>query len=288
MIVYFNGQFSELDDVRVSPFDRGFLYADGIYEVIRTYYGRLFRYADHLERFKASLEAIKINYAETDLLESNIYKLFELNKFENPNISVYIQVTRGVSYPRRHYFPTGNVSPTVFISASTIENDKHVITNGIKAILEEDTRWTRCNIKSISLLPAILANQHAVEEGAGEAIMIRDGYLMEGSHTNFWGVKNGELWTAPLSNLILPGVTRTVIIEVCRKAGIPVIEQAIDKNSLDDFDEFFVTGTTTEVKPVTQIGNKIIGRGKPGELPVKFMKLILNMLKAKPGFKNFT
>jgi D-alanine transaminase len=260
------------------------LYADGVYEVIRTYYGKLFRYADHLERFKASLDAIKINYAETDLLEKNIYKLFELNKYTNPNICVYIQITRGVSFPRKHSFPSADVKPTVFISASPIENDEHVINKGIKAILEEDTRWTRCNIKSVSLLPAVLANQHAVEEGAEEAIMIRDSKLMEGSHTNFWGVKNGEVWTAPLSNLILPGITRTVILEICNNIGLKVIEQAIDKNDIDKFDEFFISGTTTEVKPVTKIEDNFIGNGRPGEITCKIYDAYLKYVESKSWF----
>jgi D-alanine transaminase len=269
MIVYFNGNFLELEEVKISPFDRGFLYADGIYEVMRTYSGKLFRYNDHLERLKNSLDSIKIIYEGIDSLETNIYKLFRLNYYTNPNLSVYMQVTRGVSFPRKHSFPDGKVSPTVFVSVTSIDNDTKIIHKGIKAILEEDLRWSRCNIKSISLLPAVLANQHAVEEGAGEAILIRDEHLMEGSHTNFWGIKNGEVWTAPLSNLILPGVTRTVILELCKKEGIKVIEQAIHKHDIKNFDEFFVSGTTTEIKPVIQIDEYIVGNGKPGEVTSK-------------------
>jgi len=281
MIVYFNGQFSELDDVKVSPFDRGFLYADGVYEVIRTYYGKLFRYAEHLERFRNSLSEIKINFAGTEELEKNIYKLFELNKYSNPNISIYIQVTRGVSFPRKHSFPTVEVKPTVFIYALPIENDTHNIDEGIKAILDEDVRWSRCNIKSISLLPAVLANQHAVEEGAEEAILIRDEHLMEGSHTNFWGIRNGEVWTAPLSNLILPGVTRTVILEVCNSLGLNVIEQAINKNDIKNFNEFFISGTTTEIKPVIQINELKIGNGKPGKITNKIYNGYLEYVQGK-------
>jgi D-alanine transaminase len=284
MIVYFNGQFKELEKVKISPFDRGFLYADGIYEVIRTYYGKLFRYADHLERFKNSLSAIKINFTGIDNLESNIYKLFELNKYSNPNLSVYIQVTRGVSFPRKHSFPASEVTPTIFITASPIKNDTHIIEKGIKAILEEDMRWSRCNIKSISLLPAVLANQRAVEEGAEEAILVRDDHLMEGSHTNFWGIKKGEVWTAPLSNLILPGVTRTVIMEICKNSGIRVIEEAIKKDRIKEFDEFFITGTTTEIKPVTQINDYIIGNGKVGAITAGIYKGYLQYVEAKSWF----
>jgi D-alanine transaminase len=284
MIVYFNGQFLELEDVKISPFDRGFLYADGIYEVIRTYYGRMFRYEDHLDRLRKSLEAIKINYNGTDSLESDIYKLFELNHYSNPNLSIYIQVTRGVSFPRKHTFPGKDVNPTVFISVSPIEKDTKVLNKGIKAILEEDLRWSRCNIKSISLLPAVLANQHAVEEEAEEAILVRDEYLMEGSHTNFWGVRNGEVWTAPLSNLILPGVTRAVILEICKSTGVKLIEQAIHKNDITSFDEFFISGTTTEIKPVTRINDDIIGNGKPGEITRKIFDAYIEYVESKSWF----
>ncbi|MGD1006628.1 MAG: aminotransferase class IV [Ignavibacteriaceae bacterium] len=284
MIVYFNGKFLELDDVKISPFDRGFLYADGVYEVIRTYYGKLFRYADHLERFRNSLKAIKINFAETDVLEDNIYKLFKVNKYSNPNLSIYIQVTRGVSFPRKHSFPPDEVRATIFISVSPIENDALMIDKGIKVILEEDIRWSRCNIKSISLLPAVLANQHAVEEGAEEAILIKDEYLMEGSHTNFWGIKNGEAWTAPLSNFILPGVTRTVILEICNSIGIKVSEQAIHKSDIKNFDEFFISGTTTEIKSVTQINGRIIGNGKTGEITGKIYNAYLKYVEGKSWF----
>ncbi len=264
MIVFFNDKFLELEEVKISPFDRGFQYADGVYEVIRTYFGKLFRFQDHLERLKNSLDALKINYPKMDILESTIYEIIKKNNFIGDNFSVYIQITRGVSYPRKHSFPKDNTNPTTFISVTPIE--KISKQKGIKIIFENDFRWQRCDIKSISLLASVLANQHAVEEGAGEAIWIRDGYLLEGSHTNFWAVKNGEVWTAPLSNLILPGVSRKVIIEVCNNSGIKVHEEPIKQNEINLYDEFFVSGTTSEIIPVTQINDDIIGDGKPGEI----------------------
>jgi len=264
MIVYFNGQYLKLEEVKISPFDRGFQYADGVYEVIRTYFGKLFRYADHLERLKDSLRETRINYTRTGELEECIYKLFELNKFTSPNISVYIQITRGEYFPRKHSFPPGEVNPTVFISTFPIEDEIAAFEKGIKVILEKDIRWSKCNIKSISLLPNVLSNQRAVEEGAEEAIWLRDGKLLEGSHTNFWGIKNNEVWTAPLSNFILPGVSRKVIFEICSNMGINVLEQAISENEINQFNEFFITGTTTEIKPVGFIGNVQIGDGLPG------------------------
>lgn len=268
MIVFFNGQFLELEEVKISPYDRGFQYADGVYEVIRTYYGKLFRYQDHLERLKKSLESIKINYSEIDKLDSIIYKIIEKNNYTYDDFSIYIQITRGESYPRKHSFPSEKINPTVFISVTPLDDASNDNT-GIKIIFENDFRWQKCDIKSISLLANVLANQHAVEEGAGEAIWNRDGYLLEGSHTNFWAIKNEEVWTAPLSNLILPGVSRKVIIEVCRNSGITVHEQAVRQNEINSFDEFFVSGTTSEIKPVVQINDWIVGDGKPGEITNK-------------------
>ncbi|MCL5028899.1 MAG: D-amino-acid transaminase [Bacteroidetes bacterium] len=268
MIVFFNGQFLELEEVKISPYDRGFQYADGVYEVIRTYYGKLFRYQDHLERLKKSLEAIKIDYSEIDKLDSIIYKIIEKNNYTYDDFSIYIQITRGESYPRKHSFPSEKINPTVFISVTPLDDASNDNT-GIKIIFENDFRWQKCDIKSISLLASVLANQHAVEEDAGEAIWNRDGYLLEGSHTNFWAIKNEEVWTAPLSNLILPGVSRKVIIEVCRNSGIKVSEQAVRENEINSFDEFFVSGTTSEIKPVVQINDWIVGDGKPGKITNK-------------------
>ncbi len=281
MIVYFNGQFLELEEVKISPYDRGFQYADGVYEVIRTYFGKLFRYKDHLERLKESLASIKIRYNEADKLESIIYKIIEINNYAGADLSVYIQITRGASYPRKHSFPPETVEPTIFVSVTPIEEKSNDSGKGIKIIFENDFRWLRCDIKSISLLASVLANQHAVEEGAGEAIWIKDGLLLEGSHTNFWGIKDNEVWTAPLSNIILPGVSRKVIIEVCHYSGIPVVEQAIRENEIKFYDEFFVSGTTTEIKPVIQINDLILGDGKPGKLTQKIQSAFSEYVKSR-------
>ncbi len=283
MIVFFNGNYLELDEVKISPFDRGFQYADGIYEVIRTYFGKLFRFEDHLERLKNSLDAIKINYPNLDLLESIIYEIIKKNNFGGDNFSIYIQITRGNSYPRKHSFPKDHVVPTTFISITPIDeapNDK-----GIKIIFENDFRWQRCDIKSISLLASVLANQHAVEEGAGEAIWIRDGYLLEGSHTNFWAIKNGEVWTAPLSNLILPGVSRKVIIEVCNNSGIKVHEEPVKEKEINSFEEFFVSGTTSEIIPVIQIYDRVIGGGQLGKMTRKIQAEFNNYVQSKVWIK---
>ena len=283
MIVYFNDQFLKLEDVKISPFDRGFQYADGVYEVIRTYYGKLFRYQDHLERLKHSLDAIKITYSEVDNLDWIIYEIIKKNNYAEENFSIYIQITRGASYPRKHSFPKEKVIPTIFISVTPIDISSN--NKGIKIIFENDFRWQKCNIKSISLLANVLANQHAEESGAGEAIWNRNGYLLEGSHTNFWAIKNEEVWTAPLSNLILPGVSRKVILEVCRNSGIKVREQAIKEDEINSFDEFFVSGTTSEIIPVVKINDSIIGDGKPGKTTQMIHSEFNKYVKSKTWIK---
>ena len=283
MIVFFNDQFLNLEDVKISPFDRGFQYADGVYEVIRTYFGKLFRYQDHLERLKHSLDAIKISYSKVDNLDRIIYEIIKKNNYAEENFSIYIQITRGVSYPRKHSFPKGKVIPTVFISVTPIDNSPN--DKGIKIIFENDFRWQKCNIKSISLLANVLANQHAEELGAGEAIWNRDGYLLEGSHTNFWAIKNEEVWTAPLSNLILPGVSRKVILEVCRNVGIKVHEQAIKEDEINSFNEFFVSGTTSEIIPVVKINDSIVGDGKPGKTTKMIHSEFINYVQSRTWTK---
>ncbi len=281
MKVYFNGQYLELDEVKISPFDRGFLYADGVYEVMRTYYGKQFRPADHLERLKSSLSAIRIKYTKVDEIENIIYKLIELNGYSGKEISAYIQITRGISFPRKHSFPQASVSPTVFVSVSTISGEKINSDKGVKIILEKDIRWARCDIKSISLLPNVLANQHAIDEGAEEAVWVRDGFLIEGSHTNFWGINNDEVWTAPLSNFILPGVSRKVIFEICKASGFNLREQAVKESEIKNFNEFFISGTTTEIKPVIQIDDRKFGDGKPGKITKQIQLLFDDYVKSK-------
>ncbi len=286
MKVFFNGQYLELEQVRISPFDRGFQYADGVYEVMRTYFGKLFRASDHFERLKESLKQIRIKYSEVDQLENVIYRLIELNQFSGKDVSAYIQITRGEFFPRRHSFPPENVKPTVFVSVSVIHEESRSLPEGIKLIIVKDIRWSRCDIKSISLLPGVLANQHAVDEGAEEAIWERDGILYEGSHTNFWAVKDGIVYTAPLSNYILPGISRKVVIEVCRENSIRVTEEAVRKDELKSFDEFFITGTTTEVKPVIRIENWKIGGGKPGKITERIYSLLINYIEKKEWIKS--
>ncbi|MCU0413996.1 MAG: aminotransferase class IV, partial [Ignavibacteriaceae bacterium] len=238
MIFYFNGQFLNLSDINISPFDRGFLFADGVYESVRTYNKKLFRYKDHLDRLKRSLKETRIDFKELDSIENIIYELMIKNEIDGEAL-VYIQITRGTAMPRTHSFPKEKTSPTIFISVQELKESTEEQTNGVKVILQEDVRWLRCDIKSISLLPIVLASQKASDENAAEAILVRDGMITEGTHTNFFAVKEETLYTAPKSRLILEGITRKVVLEFCDKFKIDYREEFIYKDDLKSFDEFF-------------------------------------------------
>jgi len=268
MIVFYNGKYIPLEDAAISPFDRGFLFADGVYESIRTYNGKLFKSEEHLQRLKRSLNEIQIRYSEPEKLEEIIYVLIKKNNLGEEAL-IYLQITRGSSIPRTHSFPEEEVEPTVFISSSPFETDEQEQKNGIKVSLQDDMRWMRCDIKSVSLLPIVLANQKAKEAGAEEAILVRDGLITEGTHTNFFAVKDNVVYTAPVSHFILAGITGGVVIELANDLNIHVKEEFIKEKDLKTFNEFFITSTTKEVTPVVQIDNWIINDGKTGNVTTK-------------------
>lgn len=265
MIVYLNKEFKSIDEVSISPLDRGFLFADGVYESIRTYNKKLFRYEDHLERLKKSLKETRIEFSELNSLKNTIYELIDKNNIQNEAL-VYLQITRGAAFPRTHRFPEQMTDPTLFISVKDFQLNEKDQENGVKVILQEDVRWLRCDIKSISLLPAVLANQKAFEENAEEAIFVRDGILTEGTHTNFFAVKDETVYTAPKSRMILDGITRKVVLEFCKKFQVDYKEEFINKDDLKSFTEFFITSTTKEITPVIKIDYWTINDGVPGKI----------------------
>lgn len=279
MIVYFNEKYLPLDEVKISPYDRGFQYADGVYEALRTYNGKLFRYESHMRRLQYSLKELNISINSLNEFESISLTLAEMNNILPKDFSVYIQITRGVQFPRKHNY-VNNLTPTVFVSVSELKDNSQQIEKGVRVVLEEDIRWTRCDIKSISILPSTLAKTKAVSTDAYEAIFHRDNLITEGSHTNFFAIKDDVVHTAPLSNFILEGITREVIIELCIQNKIKVVEDYIRVNELKSFDEFFLTGTTTEISPVVQINDWIIGNGSPGRSARKIQKIFKEYLKS--------
>jgi len=277
MIAFYNGEFLPIEKISISPFDRGFLFADGVYEALRTYNKKLFMLHKHLERLKYSLEQININFSELNEIENIIYRCAELNRFDS-DFSAYIQITRGVSFPRTHHY-SNQIKPNLFIYVSALKNREHEIKEGVSVILEQDVRWSRCDVKSTALLPNVLANHKAISSGHYEAVLFRDNFITEGSHTNFFAVKNDSIITAPLSNYILNGITRSIIFNLCEENNIQIIEEYILLNEIFTYDEFFLTGTTTEITPVVKIGNRMVGDGNPGKMTRKIQKLFYEFVR---------
>ncbi len=271
-VVYFDGRYVLKSQVMVSPDDRGFLLGDGIYEVAAAYDGSFVALDRHMERLRHSLLESRIDDSVADPLESVFTGLLERSGFgESGKAMVYLQVTRGVA-PRTHAFPKTPVRPTVYAYAAPFP-DMGDLPAGVGAITRPDLRWSRCDIKSISLMANCLANQEAKEAGSFEAILIRDGIVLEGTHTSIFGVLGGEVRTAPLSNLILPGVTRAIVVDLCRANDIALRQEPLSEGELRRADELFLTGTITEVVPIIALDDKPVADGKPGPLTVRIAEL---------------
>lgn len=268
MIAYFNGRYVSKDNIKISPDDRGFLFADGVYEVIRSYGGRLFKIDDHLSRLSHSLGELRIAPVSLAHLKTVADQLLHRNNLENEDATLYIQITRGAA-PRQHPFPDPETSPTVYVSASALQPSPAEWDTGIAVILVPDLRWQRCDIKSVGLLANVLASQQAKEQGASEAVFVRDGVITEGSHSSFCAVFDGELVTHPANHHILAGITRSVVLDLCVNLGISVRESPILERTLKGASELMVLGTTSEVVPVVRVDDWVVGDGKPGPITSK-------------------
>jgi D-alanine transaminase len=263
MQVYLNGRYIDHADASVPVDDRGFLFADGVYEVARIYDGRLFLMEPHMQRLRAGLAALRIRDADIDALPDIAARLIEANGV-NGDGTLYVQVTRGAA-PRKHAFPAADTKPTVYAIAKPFNNHPaEYFTQGVAAVTVPDTRWSRCDIKSISLLPNVLANQAAHEAGAFEALFVRDGVVIEGSHSNLFAVLDGRLITYPPSNYILTGITRNLVLQLARELGIDAAEAPLYAERLSDVSELFLSGTTTEVMPITKVDGRAVGDGAVG------------------------
>jgi D-alanine transaminase len=262
-ISYLNGHFLPREEIKISPDDRGFLFADGVYEVAKWYAGFFFDMESHVIRLKRSLSELKINWNNPDLFASIADDLIRANKLEDSYALVYLQVTRGVA-KRTHYFPSPEPEPTIYAFAWEITPEAMPHTDGVKVMIKEDIRWSRCDIKSVSLLANTLSFQEAHEKGLKECIFIRNGYFTEGSHSNIFFVIDGTLYTHPESNYVLSGVTRKNFLSIAKNTGIKVREEAVPENIINSCQEVFITNTSAEISPVTEIGGIIIGDGNPG------------------------
>jgi len=260
--VYLNGRFVPLDQAQVHVLDRGFIFGDGVYEVIPVYRRRPFRLDEHLRRLDRSLAAIRLDSPFTaGRWAGLIGEVVARHVWEDQ--SVYLQVTRGVA-PRNHAFPAQS-DPTVFIMSgplklpSTAERD-----NGVAAISLEDFRWLRCDIKSISLLGNCLMRQAAVEAGCREAVLFRDGWLTEGAASNVFVVKSDTLFAPPKDHLILPGITYDVALELARAHGLPLEVRPVSEAETRGADELWLSSSSNEILAITTLDGKAVGSGRPG------------------------
>ena len=262
---WLNGKFLPLADTRVSVMDRGFLFGDGVYEVIPVYGGKLFRLAHHLKRLHNSLDAVRIaNPLSAAAWETMLSELVSRN--EGGDQAVYLQVTRGVAGKRDHAFPE-NISPTLFAMSTAMAASVDIDgVTGIAAITLPDIRWKLCNIKAITLLPNVMLRQQAIDDDCAEAILIKDGFAIEGAASNLFIVSNGLVITPPNGPALLPGITRDLILELAANHAIPFRETSITQEALFSADEIWLTSSTREISPVTRLDDAAISGGVPGPL----------------------
>jgi D-alanine transaminase len=269
--VFLNGKLLPVEDAKVSVLDRGFIFGDGVYEVIPAYSGYPFRMAQHLARLQWSLDAIKLPNPMTTAQWSRLIKrMIGLN--EGRDQAVYLQVTRGVAR-RDHAFPS-DATPTVFMMSNPMSVPaKDLVARGCACVSATDNRWLRCDIKSTSLLGNVLMRQRAAEAGCLETIMFRDGFLSEASSSNVLVVHGKTVSAPPNNHLVLPGTTNDVVIELLRKARIALALREVHEDEVRAADEIWLTSATKEVLAVTRLDGKAVGSGKPGPLFKRIYRL---------------
>ncbi len=267
-IVYLDGQFQPIESASISVLDRGFLFGDGVYEVIPVYGKKPFRLQEHLQRLENSLAEVRItNPHSREQWQQLLSELIESNKGEDQ--SLYLQVTRGVA-PRDHHFPEQGTPPTLFMMSNPlVGTPDEVLQKGIAAVTENDSRWNRCNIKSINLLANVLHRQHAMDQDAKEAILIRDGMVTEGAASNLFLLLDGIITTPPKGPHLLPGVTRDLVLELANQHQLPCEEREITEEELLLAKEIWVTSSTKEIVPVTTLNHHPVCSGEPGKVTLQ-------------------
>jgi D-alanine transaminase len=273
MTVFLNGEFMPIEEAKVPVLDRGFIFGDGVYEVIPVYSRRAFRLAEHLQRLQHSLDGIQLKNPHSEGEWTNI--LNELIRRSAPEDQyLYLHVTRGAA-KRDHAFPIPAPTPTVFVMSNPLTTPSaDLLKSGIACITVADNRWLRCDIKAIALLPNVLLRQAAVAAGCAEAILIRnDEFMTEGAASNIFVVRNGTLLAPPKDNLMLPGITYDVILEIAAANGIPCEVRKVMKKEVFSADELLLTSSTKEVMAITTLDGKPVGNGKPGAMFAKLHTL---------------
>ncbi len=262
MTVFLNGKFMPMEEATVPVLDRGFIFGDGIYELVPVYSRAPFRLEGHLARMERSLSEVKITNPYTRAEWTRIIEqVIEKQPFDDQG--VYWQITRGVA-KRDHAFPKG-VTPTVFMMSNPLVNpSKEIVENGAKAVTAPDFRWHRCDLKTISLIGNCMLRQLSAEEGAIETLLFRDGRLTEASASNAYIVKNGVIATPPKDNLILPGITLDVVFDIVKRGNLPMEVREIGEAEVFGADEVWVTSSSKEIVAVVDLDGRTIGNGKPG------------------------
>lgn len=261
--VWLNGDWVPLEEARVPVLDRGFIFGDGVYEVVPVYGRRKFRWAQHLARLQRSLAAISIRNPHDEARWTQIVDDL-VARHEWADQFVYLEVTRGVAR-RDHAFPPSDAAPTVFaMTSELVAAPDAQREQGLSAVTLPDERWLHCDIKTTSLLGNVLARQAAVAAGAAECVMFRDGFLTEGAASNIWVVRNGTVFGPPKDNLVLEGIRYGLIAELAQEVGIPLEIRRILREEVQAADELMLSSATKEVLPITQLDGRPVGSGRPG------------------------
>ncbi|MGD8971552.1 MAG: D-amino acid aminotransferase [Desulfobacterales bacterium] len=273
-LAYLNGEFLPIDEALVPIEDRGYQFGDAVYEFIASYNGRLFYLEEHLDRLERSLKGLYFPPVSRETLRKAVLTLFE--KAEIQRAGIYIQISRGVS-PRNHAFPDGVLPQIVMTIREVEEKPPEMRKNGATAITVEDIRWGRCDLKTVQLLPNVLAKQQALAAGAFDAIFVSsEGVVREATSSNVCIVADGVVITHPLTPQILPGITRMAVIDLCRELNMPVLERFFKTDALYGAEEAFLTGTVTEVLPIVTIDDRPIGDGRVGPISTRLNEALRN------------
>jgi D-alanine transaminase len=262
--VYLNGEYLPAERARISALDRGFLFGDGVYEVIPVFGGHCFRLDEHLDRLDYSLRETGIPQPLTREQWREVFARL-IAAYAAPDQAIYLQVTRGVASVREHKFPEPCI-PTVFAMSRVLAAVPDDAPPPIAALTVEDIRWQRCDIKSISLLGSVLMTQQALGAGAREAILLRDGVVLEGASSNVFAVVDGVLYTAPKDRRILAGITRDLIVELVQQHGLALREQALPAAQLAHASEIWISSSAREMVAVIQLDGRPVGSGRPGPI----------------------
>lgn len=281
-VVYINGEYLPQSQATVSVLDRGFLFGDGVYEVIPVYAGKPLRLTEHLDRLQRSMRRVSL---KSPLTQQEWEEIFQTLLESNPggDRSIYLQVTRGAA-PIRDLSLSADIEPTVFVMVNDIKPvDYAQLEKGIEAITVDDFRWKACDIKSVSLIANVMIRLSANEQNVVDAIMVRGGLVTEGTASNIFVVHGGVISTPPKSDCLLPGITRDLVIELARANGLTVKERDIKQGELETADEIWLTSSTREIAPVVKLDNRVVGDGAAGDY---WKKIIALYQGCKQGLRN--